>query len=244
MHSSWQTDGCTDKPKPICPVNFFKVGGIIKEHSSSWKKYNEGQHAGPRVVMTTSQVSLPWSIALVGEPLKKDRQICICAFFTKVAVPLPDYIQPSNRVSRYCHSMTFHQLQSCRDYWKYSFLCPQLRRSWRGILVSGCVCVHASVHAFIRTSRTVHDRVLKFHIWIPHGKIADIQVVFFLSELSPFLELYPFDKIRMKSDAGHILRTMLGFWNFIYGFLMEKSWPVFFSCPCCLPFWNYAPLKK
>ena len=23
-----QTDGQTDRPKPICPLNFFKVGGI------------------------------------------------------------------------------------------------------------------------------------------------------------------------------------------------------------------------
>ena len=51
-----------------------------------------------------------------------------------------------------------------------SLLCPQLRRSWRGILVSGC--------ASICSSRTVHTRVLKFHIWIPHGKIADAR--FFL----------------------------------------------------------------
>ena len=37
---------------------------------------------------------------------------------------------------------------------------------------------------------------------------------------------------------------MLGFWNFIYGLLMENSWPMFFSCPSYLPFWSYAPLKK
>ena len=59
------------------------------------------------------------------------------------------------------------------------------------------------------SSRTMHAKVFKFHIWIPHGKIAD--TFFFLSELSPFLKLCPFEKIRMKSDA-----------NFIYGFLMEK----------------------
>ena len=40
-------------------------------------------------------------------------------------------------------------------------------------------------------------RVLKFYIWIAHGKIADSYS--FLSELSPFLELWPFEKIRMKS---------------------------------------------
>ena len=59
----------------------------------------------------------------------------------------------------------------------------------------------------------MHARVLKFHIWIPHGKIVDtcfflLLLFFFLSELSPFLELYPFEKIRMKSDACHILQTV------------------------------------
>ena len=63
---------------------------------------------------------------------------------------------------------------------------------------------HIDFGLSVRSSKTVHARVLKFHIWIPHGKIADIRF-FFLSELSPFLELCPFEKIRMKSDACHIL---------------------------------------
>ena len=29
-----RTDRQTDKPKAICPSNFFKVGGIIKGHNS------------------------------------------------------------------------------------------------------------------------------------------------------------------------------------------------------------------
>ena len=37
----------------------------------------------------------------------------------------------------------------------------------------------------------VHARVLKFYIWIPHGKITDMYF-FFFSELYPFLELCPF----------------------------------------------------
>ena len=40
---------------------------------------------------------------------------------------------------------------------------------------------------------TVLATLLKFHTWISHGKIA-VQYFFFLSELSPFLELYPFEK--------------------------------------------------
>ena len=38
--------------------------------------------------------------------------------------------------------------------------------------------VRPSVHASVRSSKTVHARVLKFHIWIPHGKIIDTR--FFL----------------------------------------------------------------
>ena len=53
--------------------------------------------------------------------------------------------------------------------------------------------VRASVCPSVR-QKTVHATVSKFHIWIPHGKIVDTRF-FFLSELSPFLELCPFEKI-------------------------------------------------
>ena len=56
--------------------------------------------------------------------------------------------------------------------------------------------------------RTVHARVLKFHIWISHGKIAD-PYFFFLTELSPVLELCPFEKIRMKSFQQDISKSIL-----------------------------------
>ena len=49
----------------------------------------------------------------------------LCLFYKVVhglvAVPLPDYIQYSNRISRYRHSMTFRQVSTSRDYYKYSF---------------------------------------------------------------------------------------------------------------------------
>ena len=49
----------------------------------------------------------------------------LCLFFKivhgLVVVPLPDYIQFSNRISRYCHSMTFGQVSTSTDYYKYSF---------------------------------------------------------------------------------------------------------------------------
>ena len=68
---------------------------------------------------------------------------------------------------------------------------------------------------------------------------------FILSELSPFLELYPFGKIRMKSDVCHILRTVHARVLKVHARIPHrKNWPVFFSCPSYLPSWSYAPLKK
>ena len=54
----------------------------------------------------------------------------------------------------------------------------------------------------------------------------------------PFITLF---------DAYHYIMNracMLGFWNFIYGFLLKKSLNFFFFLIRVMPFWNYAPLKK
>ena len=67
-----------------------------------------------------------------------------------------------------------------------------------------------------------------------------------LCELSPFLELCPFEKIRMKSDASHILGTVHA------RVLKSHIWiphgkiadTYFFSCPSYLRFLSYVPLKK
>ena len=76
---------------------------------------------------------------------------------------------------------------------RYSFghwvlIMPQTSKKLTGHIGFGL-----PVHASIR-SRTVHARVLKFHIWIPHGKIFDTPF-FFLVRVSSFLELCPFEKI-------------------------------------------------
>ena len=51
---------------------------------------------------------------------------------------------------------------------------------------------------------TVHARVLKFHIWIPHENIVDIFL--FLSWLCPFPELCPF-KNRDEILSAKYLKT-------------------------------------
>ena len=51
--------------------------------------------------------------------------MCLCLFYKiiygLVAVPLPDYIQLLNSNSRHCHSLTFRQIHTCDDFYKYSF---------------------------------------------------------------------------------------------------------------------------
>ena len=121
----------------------------------------------------------------------------------------------------------------------YWYLCPQFRRSWLGILVSGCPCVRACV----RASRTVHARVFKFNIWIPHGKIADTRL--FLGRDLPFWSYASLKKSEwnlMHAISYEPCMLVFKISN------MDSSWKIadlyFFSCPSYLPFWSYAHLKK
>ena len=104
--------------------------------------------------------------------------------------------------------------------------------------------VCASVCPSVR-SRTVHARVLKFHIWIPDGKIFDTHF-FSCPSYLPFWSYAPLNKIWMKSVACHILWTLharvLKLHICIpHGKIAD---PYFFSCLCYLSFWSYASLKK
>ena len=73
-----------------------------------------------------------------------------------------------------------------------------------------------------------------------------IHVFFSCPSYLPFWSHAPFNKVRMKSDACHILLTVharvLKFHIWIpHGKIADQY---FFSCPSSLPFWSYAPLKK
>ena len=69
--------------------------------------------------------------------------------------------------------------------------------------LTGHIGIGLSVRPSVRSSRTVHARVLKFYIWIPHGKIADTH--FFLVRVISLSGVMSFDKKSEKSAAGHIL---------------------------------------
>ncbi|MES9880859.1 MAG: reverse transcriptase family protein [Sedimenticola sp.] len=63
-------------------------------------------------------------------------QARLCLFYkivnSLVAIPLPQHIQPSNRISRYCHSMTFRQIHTNTDFYKYSFF-PRTVVQWNSL---------------------------------------------------------------------------------------------------------------
>ena len=52
----------------------------------------------------------------------------------------------------------------------------------------------------------MHARVLKFHVWIPHKKIAD--TYFPPSGFYSFPELWPFEEIWMESCQQSISKTI------------------------------------
>ena len=54
----------------------------------------------------------------------------------------------------------------------------------------------------------MYAMALKFHIWIPYEKIGDAYFVFLSSGLCPFSELWPFDKIGIKSFQQNISKTI------------------------------------
>ena len=80
------------------------------------------------------------------------------------------------------------------------------------------------VRASVR-SRTMHSRVLKFHIWIPHGKIFDTLFFFFFFFCPSYLPFWSYAPLKnSERNLMHAISyepCMLGFRNFIYGFIME-----------------------
>ena len=72
---------------------------------------------------------------------------------------------------------------------------PTLKKLMGHIAFGACVggCVGGWVTLLVPTVTFKPLKlVLKFHIWIPHKKIANL-CFFFFSELSPLLELWPFE---------------------------------------------------
>ena len=75
------------------------------------------------------------------EQRRADARLCLFykIVYGLVAVPLPEYVQPTHRVSRYCHSITFRQIHTSTKYYKYSFF-PLAIVQWNA-LPENVVCL-------------------------------------------------------------------------------------------------------
>ena len=133
-------------------------------------------------------------------------------------------------------------MKQCILQWR-SFLCPNFKE------VDGAYwfrVVHACFRGVLASVRQ-EPCMLGFWNFIYGSSRKNSWLMYsFLSKLSPFLELCPFEKIRKKSDACRILRTVharvLKFHIWIpHGKIADLY---FFPCLNYLPFWSYAPLKK
>ena len=117
------------------PKTTFVFGRIRKQHLSLTrtlrKRISQIEQVQRRAAhWTVSNFDRQASVTKIVQDLgwrtmdQRRADARLCLFFKivhgLVAVPLPDYIQHSNRISRYCHSMTFRQVSTSTDYYKYS----------------------------------------------------------------------------------------------------------------------------
>ena len=75
-----------------------------------------------------------------------------------VAVPLPDYIHPPHRISRHFHSLTFRQLHTTTNYYKYSFF-PLAIVQWNA-LPADVACLPDLDSFKVAVSKLQHPRPL------------------------------------------------------------------------------------
>ena len=89
------------------------------------------------------------------------------------------------------------------------FMPPTLKK-WGGILVSACpyVCMYVCMCVCTYVCIHVRDIVLKLHVWIPHGKIADAYFWFSLNYL-PLSNYGPLTNKGMKFCKCHISKSII-----------------------------------
>ena len=92
---------------------------MVQRRAASWTTSNFDRRAS----VTEMLNKLGWRTL---EQRRADARLCLFykIVYGLVAVPLPDYVQYNNRISRYCHSMTFRQVSTSTDFYKYSFFPP------------------------------------------------------------------------------------------------------------------------
>ena len=89
---------------------------MVQRRAARWTISNFDRRAS----VTEMLDKLGWQTL---EQRRADARLCLFykIVYGLVAVPLPDHVQYNNRISRYCHSMTFRQVSTSTDFYKFSF---------------------------------------------------------------------------------------------------------------------------
>ena len=113
---------------------------MVQRGAACWTISNFDRRAS----VTEMLDKLGWRIL---EQRWADARLCLFyrIVYGWVAVPLPDYVQYNNRIFRYCHSMTFRQVSTSTDFYKFSFF-PLAIIQWNA-LPESIVCLQ-SLYAF------------------------------------------------------------------------------------------------
>ena len=83
-------------------------------------------------------------------------------------------------------------------------------------VVCVCMCPFVTLFDASHILWTVHARVLKFHIWIPHGKIADLYFFFSCPSYPPFWSYAPLKKSEWNLVSKISWKVFeLGAWNMV-----------------------------
>ena len=91
----------------------------VQRRAARWATCNFDRMASVSAMLET----LGWRTL---EQRSADSRLCLFYKIVNkmVAVPLPDYIRPNPRTSRRGHSMTFQQIHTGKEFYKYSFFFP------------------------------------------------------------------------------------------------------------------------
>ena len=117
---------------------------------------------------------------------------------------MTEYLSQGIVQSLYDLNPTFQA--SSHFLWLYSLVMPPTLKKWGGILVSACPYVCTYVCMYVRIH--VRDIVLKLHVWIPHGKIADTYFWFSLNYL-PLSNYGPLTNKGMKFCKCRISKSII-----------------------------------
>ena len=168
---------------------------FIRLQSIQKQKINKFIHSKQQRSLSVWIIAFDWLLSLTYD--------CPCdCYLTQVCIAqAKSYLCTGNSYLNQCNFMTDCKTESAFDYISYNCYAPNFEKvgGHIGFGLSVCVCVCVCLgHG---------DIVLKLHVWIPYGNIADAYFWFSLNYL-PLLNC-PLTNKGMKFCKCHISKSII-----------------------------------